>query len=261
MEGIKKITIGLGDIYAEKNKVFAYEIHTHNHYEMTLYDSFKGAICVNGKTVDTEGGVATLIAPFDFHEIKVEDSLDANYIKISFSSNVPKGNAKNFSAILKNPNAHGFARALFEEIANNIRNAPYAETLIECAIGMFFEKGKEILPIHRTTGQKISKDAVAYINDRLSENISLEKAAKHLAVTPQYLSRVFKASLGVNFSRYLISVRLRYAERLMQSSENTLTEICFLSGFENFSHFSRSFKKQYGVSPRRYRTLLSKKEA
>lgn len=257
MEGIKKITIGLGDIYAEENKVFAYEIHTHNHYEMTLYDSFKGAICVNGKTVDTEGGVATLIAPFDFHEIKVEDSLDANYIKISFSSDVPKGNAKNFSAILKNPNAYGFARALFEEIANNIRNTPYAETLIECAIGMFFEKGTEILPI----GQKISKDAVAYINARLSENVSLEKAAKHLAVTPQYLSRVFKASLGVNFSRYLISVRLRYAERLMQSSEKTLTEICFASGFENFSHFSRSFKKQYGVSPRRYRTLLSKKDA
>lgn len=253
MEEIKKITIGVGDIAAEENEVFSYEMHTHNHYEMTLYEAFDGKICINGRDIDAREGIATLIAPLDFHEITVMKSRNAKYIKISFAADVPRGIVEDRSAMIKDACRFEFVRMLFKEIAANVTNTEYSEKLIACAIHTFFLRGEQILSQKCGNAQRISKAAVGYINGHLSEDITLDSMAKRLSVTPQYLSRAFKESLCVNFSKYLIGIRLRYAEKLMRQSEKTATEICYLAGFGNFSHFSRSFKEAYGISPRDYR--------
>ena len=252
MEGIKKFSMSIGEITAEENEVFSYGFHTHDHYEMTLYEPFEGNICINGKNIDTSRGVATLIAPLDFHETTVKEKCGAKFIKIGFASNVAQGKQEHFSSVIKNTDGLRFEMSLFREIASNVKNYEYAERLIECALSIFSFKGERILSADRSSGQLISKAAVEYINNHFTEDISLETAARQLSVSPQYLSHIFKASLNINFSKYLIDIRLRYAEKLVRSSDKTLTEICFLSGFGNFSHFSRSFKEKYDATPREY---------
>ena len=251
MEGMKKFTMGIGDIATVEMEVRTFDIHTHNYYEMTLYEPFEGKICINGRDVETREGVATLIAPLDFHEIKVNEKRGKRCIKISFAADVPKGVGQAFSGVVRG--VGDFEWSLFREIAANVNHAQYAEKLIECAIHMFLAKGEEILLAKHTNGQLISKTVVGYINDHLGEDIDLDTVAKHFGVTPQYLSRVFRLNLGVNFSKYLIDIRLRYAEKLIRAADKSLTEICFLSGFGNYSHFSRSCKSKYSVTPKEYR--------
>lgn len=258
MEGIKKFSMSIGEITAEENEVFSYGFHTHDHYEMTLYEPFEGNICINGKNIDTSRGVATLIAPLDFHETTVKEKCGAKFIKIGFASNVAQENQEHFSSIIKNTGDLCFEISLFKEIAGNIKSCEYAERLIECALSIFSFKGERILSADHSSGQLISKAAIEYINNHFTEDISLDSVAKQLAVSPNYLSQIFKASLNINYSKYLIDIRLRHAEKLMRLSDKTLTEICFLSGFGNFSHFSRSFKEKYAATPREYRKIARK---
>ena len=253
MNEIIKITIGIGDIRTEENTVFSYPFHTHDHYEMTVYEPFEGKICINGTEFETSNGIATLIAPLDFHEIRVKGQSEARYIKISFAADIPKDAPQGISAVIKSIAPDDFERPLFTEISANIKNTAYAQSLIECALNMFFSKGEAISCGKCTNAQMLAKSAARYINNHFREDIKLETVAKGLAIAPQYLSHLFKLNLGVNFSKYLIDVRLRYAEKLIISTDKSLTDICFLSGFGNFSHFSRSFKNEYLASPRDYR--------
>ncbi len=92
------------------------------------------------------------------------------------------------------------------------------------------------------------------INEGFRTPLPLPRVAQQLSVTPQYLSFAFKLGLGINFSQYLAYTRLQYAAHSMLNTRESITDICFDCGFENFSHFSRSFKRLFGISPREYRS-------
>ena len=57
----------------------------------------------------------------------------------------------------------------------------------------------------------------------------------------------------MTFSEYLTYVRLHRAEKLLIETNESITKICENCGYGNFSHFIRTFKKAYGLSPMAYR--------
>lgn len=70
-------------------------------------------------------------------------------------------------------------------------------------------------------------------------------------MSPFHFARVFSALLGLAPHRYLLERRLQRAAELLRSGVN-VTEACFQSGFNNLSHFSRSFRRRYDASPSRF---------
>jgi len=58
---------------------------------------------------------------------------------------------------------------------------------------------------------KAALKALKLVNERFKEELSLPMIARELSLTPQYLSKSFASCFGVNFSQYLLSVRLKYA--------------------------------------------------
>ena len=101
------------------------------------------------------------------------------------------------------------------------------------------------------------------IQDEADEGLvsfmSAPSVAEKMSVTPQYLSLAFTSSFGINFSQYLSNIRLSYAASMIENTSESITDICFEAGYSNFSHFSRSFKKKYGLSPREYKNRFAKK--
>ena len=57
----------------------------------------------------------------------------------------------------------------------------------------------------------------------------------------------------MSFSHYVSELRLQHAADLLTATRAGITEICFAVGYGNFSHFSKSFKRRFGLSPRAYR--------
>ena len=96
---------------------------------------------------------------------------------------------------------------------------------------------------------------VAYIKDHSGERISLSDMARMCKVSVAYLSRKFKEELGVGFSDYLSLSRLQRAETLLlESPEMRITEVAFSCGFNDSNYFSDKFKKQFGMSPLKFRS-------
>ena len=65
--------------------------------------------------------------------------------------------------------------------------------------------------------------------------------------------RFFREETGMTFTAYLLDYRIRCAAFLLRESGGSVGEIALDCGFHNFSYFSRSFNKRFGLSPRQYR--------
>jgi AraC-like DNA-binding protein len=89
------------------------------------------------------------------------------------------------------------------------------------------------------------------IQDHIDTNLSLKEISKGLDINPSYLSREFsKYFEDLSFGEYIRQQRIHKAIELMQPPHNySLTEIAYLTGFSDQSHFTRIFRKHTGKSP------------
>ncbi|HOK94833.1 MAG TPA: helix-turn-helix transcriptional regulator, partial [Anaerohalosphaeraceae bacterium] len=73
----------------------------------------------------------------------------------------------------------------------------------------------------------------------------------HLSVSR--LAHLFREQMGVTIVDYLTSIRIQHAKRLLLTSENNCTRICYEVGYNNQSYFTRVFKQLVGMTPREFR--------
>ncbi|NRA20397.1 MAG: AraC family transcriptional regulator [Oceanospirillaceae bacterium] len=92
---------------------------------------------------------------------------------------------------------------------------------------------------------------VFYIQENLADNLDFEQLCKLACMSRTKFFNVFKQAFGCTPTDFLFQVRLKRAAQLLLSGE-TITTVCFATGYKNSSHFSRSFKAFYGMSPRQY---------
>jgi len=108
-----------------------------------------------------------------------------------------------------------------------------------------------------THSEKVSssiiEDTIAYINEHLTEPLTLESLAGQASLSPFYFSRLFKKETGFSPHEYVIATRVNNARFLLKSSNHTVKNICFSSGFTSESNFCTTFKKVTSYTPSEYR--------
>lgn len=90
---------------------------------------------------------------------------------------------------------------------------------------------------------------IDYINEHLSEEITIEKLSSNFFLNRYYLMHFFKEETGYTIGNYITEKRLLLAKNLVQNGKS-VTEACFQSGFKNYSTFSRAFKKTFHTIPK-----------
>ncbi len=100
---------------------------------------------------------------------------------------------------------------------------------------------------------KISK-VIQYIEQNLDSTLSLNDLANHVNLAPSYLSRIFNQELHQSISQYIIALRVKKGRDLISRTKMTVSEIATYVGFKEQSYFTQCFKKQYGMTPLKYRT-------
>ena len=83
-----------------------------------------------------------------------------------------------------------------------------------------------------------------YINKHLSDNLTIDSLSERFFISRYHLMHLFKASTGYTVGNYITIKRLFFAKALIQSG-TPVTEACYLSGFQNYSTFSRAYKKHF----------------
>jgi two-component system response regulator YesN len=95
-------------------------------------------------------------------------------------------------------------------------------------------------------------EAKEFIKENYNEELHLKDVAMAISISPQYLSKIFKDEVGINFIDYLTTVRIEEAKKMLKQENLSIKEICFTIGYNDPNYFSRLFKKIVGVSPTEY---------
>jgi len=93
------------------------------------------------------------------------------------------------------------------------------------------------------------------LQDRWQENLSLADLAQETGIYPTSISKHFRKYFGCTLSDYSRKIKVEHAIRLMNTTTKSLTEIAFICGFADQSHFIRVFKKITGFLPKAYQKV------
>jgi len=143
---------------------------------------------------------------------------------------------------------YSWAKYLYKQ--NHLQNSPFENLLHEVYNKFLIEK---------KSNQKTPvwvKELKNIIQDQIDAQFTfdLKKISSDLELNPSYLSREFsKYFEDLNFGEYVRKLRIEKAINLIQNTTYTLTEIAYMTGFSDQSHFTRIFKLQTGKNPSSYR--------
>jgi len=144
-----------------------------------------------------------------------------------------------------NNNVYGndvYQKVFLVEILILINSLYFPDLKTQTAFHSKFEpevKFKEISPI------------MDYIHKHIQEDLSLSHLAKTFFLSEGYLTHIFKSATSYSVKEYIISRRIMLAKQYLM--ENIpVTKVVELTGFNNYSHFIRTFKKIVGISPKQF---------
>jgi AraC-like DNA-binding protein len=102
----------------------------------------------------------------------------------------------------------------------------------------------------------IVEDVCRYIEEHIADPLTLQQIALYACVSPAYLNRLFRSSLGISVMKYVAHHRMEMAKQLLSGMDANvlpIRELSALVGFQDPAYFSRVFKKWEGVSPEVFR--------
>lgn len=94
------------------------------------------------------------------------------------------------------------------------------------------------------------------LQDRCTESLPITELAQELALHPVYFSRAFRNAFRCTPSQYRMRCRLQRAVTFSRSPELSLADVALRSGFFDQSHFTKAFRKEFGIAPSAYRKHL-----
>ncbi|MNK60107.1 HTH-type transcriptional activator Btr [compost metagenome] len=148
---------------------------------------------------------------------------------------------------------YSWATHLYQQ--NHLQNSPFEKLLHEVYNKFLKDKkasGKTPLWV---------KELKNIIQDQIDAQFTfdLKKISSELDLNPSYLSREFSKHFeDLNFGEYVRKLRIKKAINLIENSTHTLTEIAYMTGFSDQSHFTRIFKLHTGKNPSSYRKKSKK---
>lgn len=250
----------------EKWVEIAYPVHWHDYYEIIYYENCNGICVVNDEEHPITHRCLFLLTPRDFHRIDTQNRSNSRSVNISFSENALE--EKLLWDVSKSPyvwyDVSEFSVSIIErllKIANekDLKSDILAEHLLSALLIDVLRQGKPVSVVNPYVNSLIGK-AMLFVAADLSRRISLKDIAAYCGMTPTYFSSLFHNQTGKSFIRWLTDVRIDRAKCLLTESDSSVLEISLECGYNNFSHFIKTFRQNVGISPTAYRKQFPLKE-
>jgi AraC family transcriptional regulator len=172
--------------------------------------------------------------------------------------------------LFQQPHVHGLFRAyllqrlLVRRLGGAAAQEPLAieegvlKVLEEVAVGCRQAAARPVVCRETSRARRdYVEDVKALLQTRFRERLQLDDIARSLYVSAYHLCRLFREEVGVPIHRYLNRLRLREALGPITKGTSDLSELALGLGFSSHSHFTASFRKEFGVSPRAMKKLTT----
>jgi Response regulator containing CheY-like receiver domain and AraC-type DNA-binding domain len=140
-----------------------------------------------------------------------------------------------------------------QEYLPTIMNMDDLDSLREWFLEKIMGACQNIVGKREEKSNSIIEMAEEYIKDNFHKDVSLDEVSKTVNISPYYFSKIFKEGTGKNFIEYLTNIRMERAKELLSTTEHSMKEICAMCGYSDPNYFSRSFKKNVGVTPTEFK--------
>jgi YesN/AraC family two-component response regulator len=137
------------------------------------------------------------------------------------------------------------------KLMNHAENDALPCTLAAAAISLYLHESQQSMT---TLKHPLVEKAKSFIQQWLSSPLSLVDISNHVNVSPEYLIRLFRKYENATPVNYLWNSRLKRGVELLTNSGLNVSEVAYQVGFKNPFHFSKCFKKHYGLTPSEVKT-------
>lgn len=259
----------------------SYKMHWHSYGEILLVGPGETNIYkVNQKRYDLVEGDFVLIWPMEMHEVidaDRENSLVIQFSNAFMNSLFDLQRIMHFYhnlhvlCINSHPQLVNELRVIAEKMKETFFSDKMDRELRCCMLLMEFmltldehraEFSEELSAEERTSYSDDVMRRMIMVTDYIKNNLTADDLsqgtmAEMAGVSKDYFSRIFKNVTGMNYSKWLNTIRLEKATSLLSQESMTLTEVAMLSGFQSIPSFNRVFRDEKGMAPGEYRTLFS----
>ena len=277
-------------LYAcEQDRIEANDLHTHDFVEIILILRGKAWFEIEGHEYEAEEGTVVVVNPGMHHRSllkpeKTGNSRPAREFHLAFTGvefvNCRKGCLPLFrgcqiTAVLPEETRRELFElcAAIEHEAGGSAPGRYFmlkayQIQVLCLLERFRRQEIQLEDVqnHKTSVRcefkSINKKYVIrrimdYMENHYQEKISLDQIAANMYLSSYYISKLFKSETGDTPINYLISLRMKKARDLLEETpERPVQEIAAAVGYEDAYHFSKQFKKYYGMPPLYYKARL-----
>lgn len=235
--------------------------HIHKHIEILYVYEGGQHLRINNKEYEVNEGEAAVIFPNLQHNYFRTETRKADEILLicspaMFGSVFPNlTNCLPENPVVSRENISPDAVFAFRELKkdNSLSiNLGWALIVMSRLLEHMTLKSTEHIPIENITYQLIE-----YITKNFTHPLSLDVLAKEFHVSKYYISHIFSEKIGVNFRHYIGAIRAEYAASLLRSTDENITAVCEMSGFDSLRSFNRIFRAVYNMSPREYRNNIN----
>lgn len=230
------------------NSLHAYKDHLHQELSIGYIEKGSTILCVNGVDYPVSQGEAIVIHPYVSHRCQPQDldnwQFTMMYIQESFCQGLELqmsiGIKKLKEAdilLLKELMAFFLSDASHFEKENRL--VAFLPTILNCDTTIYFGNDAVIGPVRD------------YIQQHFLGELSLELLEQVFGINKFQLIREFRRRFNTTPSIYQLQLKIDYAKSLLQNG-TSLTWVAQEAGFYDLAHFSKEFKKAYGITPTAY---------
>ena len=237
------------------NEVWNY----HFHRNLELIWVLKGAVkcTVNSREYTLEEDELGLCLPCDVH--RYEPGEHTRYFVLVFSEDY----VRSFTNLIAGKIGDGFSFRVGKALGEYLRcrlldnRSLTTFTLKSCLYGICEEYLAAVTLVaknHKDEEDTFSR-ITEYILAHHTKQISLADIARVVGYDYAYTSRFFRKTFNMTFSEYVGIHRIETAIRLLEDTDESITDIAYGSGFQSLRSFNGFFKKQMGITPSEYRRM------
>ena len=245
--------------------------HLHDAYEIVFVLSNDVEITVNSETFPVPFGSILIFNAMDLHQIRYTgddaykrfvvwfkhdflnslESMRDKLLRCFFIRNFEKSNM-----LIPNKEQFDFFLDAFNSLKAYSTNQ--STTPLKLKLGEILFAINEMVASAHTLSPSTKKahlvsvyNAMQYIHEKYSDDIDQDKLAKIAGCTKRTLCANFKTLTGMSTGQYILHCRINAAKSYLVQGLS-VSEVCYKTGFANFSNFSRTFYNHTGISPKQY---------
>lgn len=225
----------------------AFDTHFHDFYEIEYIISGHGTYTIDGEKYDIKSGMLFFMSPLNFHSVTDNDCQLFNVMFTLGAVNEELlAKLLKYNAICVNEENDIFLSDLFKELCAST-DSEYSSLLLNTLI---YKLSTLVSPVSTSPLNR----ATIYILDNFRNNVTLKEVAGISGFSVQYFSYIFKKEIGTSFKNYVDAVRFEYARKLIIHTKYSISEVCKLSGFDDYANFLRRFKIRFGMTATQLRS-------